>query len=441
MQHEPCQPAGTLVTKVTSQWSDDLGGDAKHYGRRIGELTREGSGRRPSSLAQVPIETIQAGDHVVSYATGKIWRNGQRVTDIARREYSGNMHTISVGDLTTRATAEHLFTIRFDPDAGDKRSVYIMKSGTRWRVGVCKIYNERGFGLGTRLSQEGGESAWIVSVHDDQLSARVEEQVISCLYGIPTTHWELTTKPGGIDPTIRGIEHIEKIYSRIGLDRLRAGVVRLFVDFGLNEEWPLITSETEGRYSRAQTRTIRSCNLVPGIMQVPIPTHGEDFQWRSITNVTFEDFNGPVYSMNVERDHHYIADGIVTHNCYYAVRKGKTAHWTGDRKQSTLWQIDKAPKNMTGHSTEKPVECMLRPIENNSSPGQAVYDPFAGAFTTGIACETSGRSCHAVELKPAFVDVSVKRWQTLTMQDAILESTGKTFDEMALERPYSEATE
>ena len=25
--------------------------------------------------------------------------------------------------------------------------------------------------------------------------------------------------------------------------------------------------------------------------------------------------------------------------CWYAVRKGTTGHWAGDRKQSTLWEI------------------------------------------------------------------------------------------------------
>lgn len=56
--------------------------------------------------------------------------------------------------------------------------------------------------------------------------------------------------------------------------------------------------------------------------------------------------------------------------CWYAVR-GK-GHWTGDRKQSTLWQIDKPAKSETGHSTQKPVECMRRPIVNNSSPVEPV---------------------------------------------------------------------
>ena len=43
---------------------------------------------------------------------------------------------------------------------------------------------------------------------------------------------------------------------------------------------------------------------------------------------------------------------------------------------------------------------MKRPIENNSSPGQAVYEPFCGSGTTIIAAEMTGRACHAIELSP-----------------------------------------
>ena len=120
--------------------------------------------------------------------------------------------------------------------------------------------------------------------------------------------------------------------------------------------------------------------------------------------------------------------------CWYAVRKGKTGHYDGGRKQSTLWQIDKPQKSETGHSTQKPVECMKRPIENNSSPGQAVYEPFSGSGTTIIAAEMTGRCCHAIELNPAYVDVAVTRWQDFTGQKAILEGTEKTFEEIKKDR-------
>jgi DNA modification methylase len=104
--------------------------------------------------------------------------------------------------------------------------------------------------------------------------------------------------------------------------------------------------------------------------------------------------------------------------CFYIVRAGKTGHWSGDRTQSTIWHIDKPQKSETGHSTQKPVECMRRPIENNSSPGQAVYDPFVGSGTTIIAAEMTGRACHALEIDPGYCEVAATRWENFTGKKA-----------------------
>lgn len=114
--------------------------------------------------------------------------------------------------------------------------------------------------------------------------------------------------------------------------------------------------------------------------------------------------------------------------CWYVVRKGETGHWNGDRSQSTLWEIAARDDKGHGHSTQKPVECMLRPIVNNSLPGDYVYEPFSGSGTTIIACEQSKRKCLAIELNPAYVDVAVRRWQKVTGKAATLESSGQTFD-------------
>jgi DNA modification methylase len=77
---------------------------------------------------------------------------------------------------------------------------------------------------------------------------------------------------------------------------------------------------------------------------------------------------------------------------------------------------------------------MRRPIENNSSPGQAVYDPFVGSGTTIIAAEMTGRACHAIEISPAYVDVTVLRWQAFTGQTATHALTGRSFADTAAER-------
>lgn len=112
--------------------------------------------------------------------------------------------------------------------------------------------------------------------------------------------------------------------------------------------------------------------------------------------------------------------------CWYAVRK--RSHWQKDRRQTTIWNISRHGQDgergenegeeLTTHSTQKPVECMKRPIENNSRKGAAIYEPFSGSGTTIIAAELTGRACYAIEINPAYVDVAILRWQRFTGEKA-----------------------
>lgn len=126
--------------------------------------------------------------------------------------------------------------------------------------------------------------------------------------------------------------------------------------------------------------------------------------------------------------------------CWYAVRKGAGSHWNGDRKQSTVWEIANNsagnPDRETtwGHGTQKPLECMRRPIENNSARGDVIYDPFLGSGTTLIAAEMTDRICVGLELSPAYVDVIVRRWESVTGYSAVLQATGREFQAVAMAR-------
>lgn len=116
--------------------------------------------------------------------------------------------------------------------------------------------------------------------------------------------------------------------------------------------------------------------------------------------------------------------------CWYAVRE--KGNWTGDRKQTTLWSIPSGGQDAeTPHATQKPVECMRRPMLNNSSPGQAIYEPFSGSGSTLIAAQSTGRVFHGVEIDPVYVDVAIRRWQAFTGETATRQSDGKAFDEIA----------
>ena len=101
--------------------------------------------------------------------------------------------------------------------------------------------------------------------------------------------------------------------------------------------------------------------------------------------------------------------------CWYSVRKGASAQWQGDKKQTTVWNIDRRQKSETGHSTQKPIECMQRPIRNHKGD---VYDPFSGSGTTIIAAEREKRRCYAMEISPAYVDLAVARWEAFTGRKA-----------------------
>jgi len=147
--------------------------------------------------------------------------------------------------------------------------------------------------------------------------------------------------------------------------------------------------------------------------------------------------------------------------CWYAVRKGRTAHWSGGRNKDTVWRIVGLPEPLAGvalkvlqvqgaedtiweipmsvddgstrHGTQKPVECMKRPMQHNSVRGDAVYDPFLGSGTSMIAAEMEKRRCFGLELDPAYVDVIVQRWQNFTGRIATLDGGGP-FDEVKAKR-------
>ena len=124
--------------------------------------------------------------------------------------------------------------------------------------------------------------------------------------------------------------------------------------------------------------------------------------------------------------------------CCYAVRQGGKSQWQGDRTQTTVWEIannnpfgNRQREQSWGHGTQKPVECMRRPIVNNSRPGQLVYDPFLGSGTSLIAAEMTGRVCCGLELSPAYVDVILRRWQAFTGVPRSIDVSGQSFDERA----------
>jgi len=118
--------------------------------------------------------------------------------------------------------------------------------------------------------------------------------------------------------------------------------------------------------------------------------------------------------------------------CFFAVR-GKSDRWRGGRGRSSVWEVSHT-RNATGHSTQKPVEVMRRPMLCHTGIGDAVYEPFMGSGTSLIAAETCGRTSLGIELDPDYVDLAVRRWQAFTGEEATLAATGQGYEEVCAER-------
>lgn len=417
-RHEPCQPAGTMVETTTGV---------------------------------KPIEELRDGDRVISYdsLSGQVKgrRNGGYGIRTANRQYDGLLYSITAAGKTTRATDNHEFSVRFNPGAKANYCTYLMRRGRWWRVGQTKAYDARQFGLKTRLNQERADEIWLLSIHEDKVAAQVMEQIITCKYGIPYTIWEQDRF--GCEPK-RTPKQIASIYDALDLDEMEQNACQLLHDFNRSERFPFITKESKReKFSTRVTARIRACNLVPELMQLPIPTGGSEFEWRSIEAATAERFTGTVYSLAVQQYQHYIADGIITHNCLYGWKDGAAHYFIDDRSQSTVIEDagvdyrkmkkeellkvvlkltdvsvpntviyeDKPTKNDI-HPTMKPVKLMARLIRNSTRQGELVLDLFGGSGSTLIACEQIGRKCFMMEYDPKYCDAIIDRWEKLTGEKA-----------------------
>lgn len=135
------------------------------------------------------------------------------------------------------------------------------------------------------------------------------------------------------------------------------------------------------------------------------------------------------------------------HELIFVFKNGDTPHQNNielgkhGRSRSNVWQyagVNSFRKDrlaeLTVHPTVKPVALVADAMRDCSRRGDIVYDPFIGSGTTILAAEKVGRRAYGIEIDPLYIDVTIRRWQEFTKSDAILKSTGQTFDEVATER-------
>jgi DNA modification methylase len=91
------------------------------------------------------------------------------------------------------------------------------------------------------------------------------------------------------------------------------------------------------------------------------------------------------------------------------------------------------------HPTVKPVAMVADAMLDCSARGEIVLDAFLGSGTTVIAAERTGRRCYGLELDPAYVDTTIRRWQALTGGNARHVASDRSFDDLADEAEAADA--
>lgn len=282
-----CQPPGTMITVCTG-------------GVRI----------------QVPIEEIKEGDQVVSYIRNESrFGRSRAVKKIGSRMHVGEIIAVAAGGKSTRCTPNHKWLVRFNKAAESKWCVYLMNQGRRWRIGSCRLrYGKRGCGPRQRMFTEKADNLWILKVCDTQAQAFARESILAAKYGLPM----MVFRAG--NHRMEGYQEvIETVFNAVPGQESKA--MEVLGDFCLQPDLPHISKKggnsTSFRLSGKNSFICAACNLLPDVMSVALYPENT---WEPI-KISRSYYSGPVYSMEVEKEL-YVADGILTHNCYMPVVAG-----------------------------------------------------------------------------------------------------------------------
>ena len=135
------------------------------------------------------------------------------------------------------------------------------------------------------------------------------------------------------------------------------------------------------------------------------------------------------------------------HELVLIAKKGKAQHTNNvelgkhGRYRTNVWDYAGANSfgrnrdaDLSDHPTVKPVALVADAIRDVSKIGDIVIDAFMGSGTTILAAERTKRIAYGIDIEPGYVDVAIRRWETLTGRQAILADTGETSAEVAFRR-------
>ena len=262
------------------------------------------------------IEELTEKDSLITFAQSDYSYYGKRQREyhpeIAHRFYKGLLYNVTVNGVTNRFTPNHRMIVRYLNRDTSLQCVYLMKKGAMYRVGQCQVFSSNGSThFITRMNIEGAEEGWILRICKTKKEALIYEQYYSFAYGIPQLSWsKWYTK-----------EMQKEVYSLLGSLEEKAENLLCSVHRDIN--YPMFNHEKAQAKSGGTCISLcEACNLIPEIMSVPLYQGKSKTDKKTLWNrfsVSYEDYNGLVYSLNVPKYHTYITDGGLTvHNSIYS---------------------------------------------------------------------------------------------------------------------------
>ena len=262
------------------------------------------------------IEELTEKDSLITFAQSDYSYYGKRQREyhpeIAHRFYKGLLYNVTVNGVTNRFTPNHRMIVRYLNRDTSLQCVYLMKKGAMYRIGQCQVFSSNGSThFITRMNIEGAEEGWILRICKTKKEALIYEQYYSFAYGIPQLSWsKWYTK-----------EMQKEVYSLLGSLEEKAENLLCSVHRDIN--YPMFNHEkVQAKSGGTCISLCEACNLIPEIMSVPLYQGKSKTDKKTLWNrfsVSYEDYSGLVYSLNVPKYHTYITDGGLTvHNSIYS---------------------------------------------------------------------------------------------------------------------------
>jgi DNA modification methylase len=137
----------------------------------------------------------------------------------------------------------------------------------------------------------------------------------------------------------------------------------------------------------------------------------QDYQWKH-EPCLYGWKEGAAHTFTPERTHSTVFEYEQDFNSLTKKELVKLITHMTSELPSTVIECDKPSRNGE-HPTMKPIALLGELIQNSSSIGEIVADPFGGSGSTMVASEQLKRKCRMMELDPKYCQVILDRMMKL----------------------------